>query len=158
MRVFSVGYVGIGSVKWSHLGVVGTLLGKEMGKDFSRSSGPVPDALASEFFVRKTANPWALRRGFADTLTACALAAPHELCQPTCFPPSEAPETSPPLSQVMDSGVTWQASVRNVMKNQLSLVYELHRGSPGNSDSLSGFAPRHRPTSQDQHSLLGASR
>jgi hypothetical protein len=32
--VFSAIYVGIRSVKWPHLGVVGNILGKEMGKDF----------------------------------------------------------------------------------------------------------------------------
>jgi hypothetical protein len=34
VRVFSAIYAGIRRVKWHHLGVVGGVLGKEMGKDF----------------------------------------------------------------------------------------------------------------------------
>ena len=37
--VFSAIYAGIRSVKWPHLGVVGNILGKEMGKDLPRAVG-----------------------------------------------------------------------------------------------------------------------
>ena len=35
--VFSAAYVGISRVKRPHLGVVGSILGKEMGKEFFRA-------------------------------------------------------------------------------------------------------------------------
>jgi hypothetical protein len=38
-NVFSVIYAGIRSVKWPHLGVVGSILGKEMGKHLPRAVG-----------------------------------------------------------------------------------------------------------------------
>ena len=38
-RVFSAVYGGICRVKWHHLGVVGSVLGKEMGKDFLALTG-----------------------------------------------------------------------------------------------------------------------
>ncbi len=37
--MFSAIYAGIRSVKWPHLGVVGNILGKEMGKDLPRAVG-----------------------------------------------------------------------------------------------------------------------
>ncbi len=68
--MFSAIYAGLGRANWAHLGVVGNVLGKEMGKDYSRLWGSPLGALASKFTVRNTANLWALRRGLADVLTA----------------------------------------------------------------------------------------
>jgi len=39
VRVFSSVYGGIRWVKWHHLGVVGNILGKEMGKDLPLALG-----------------------------------------------------------------------------------------------------------------------
>jgi hypothetical protein len=55
-QVFTIIYVGISSLIWAHLGAVGSALDKEIGKVFSRWSGPVRYALASEFSVRNTDN------------------------------------------------------------------------------------------------------
>ena len=40
VRVFSSVYGGIRRVKWHHLGVVGNILGKEMGKYLPLALGP----------------------------------------------------------------------------------------------------------------------
>ena len=54
--VFSAIYAGIRSVKWPHLGVVGNILGKEMGKDLPRAVGLSVMHWAPAISICNTAN------------------------------------------------------------------------------------------------------
>ena len=56
VRVFSAVYGGIRWVKWQHLGVVGNVLGKEMGKDLPRAVGLSVMHWAPAISICNTAN------------------------------------------------------------------------------------------------------
>ena len=54
--MFSAIYAGIRSVKWPHLGVVGNIFGKEMGKDLPRAVGLSVMHWAPAISICNTAN------------------------------------------------------------------------------------------------------
>ncbi len=66
--VFSAVYAGVRSVKWPHLGVVGSNLGKEMGKDLPRVVGLPVMHWAPVISICNTANVPAFGQRRAETL------------------------------------------------------------------------------------------
>src|ERR1035438_8542137 len=62
--VFSAIYAGIRSIKWPHLGVVGNILGKEMGKDLPRAVGLSVIHWAPAISICNTANFQLIRSYF----------------------------------------------------------------------------------------------
>jgi len=68
VRVFSAVYGGISRVKRPHLGVVGSILGKEMGKDLPRALGLSVVHWAPVISICKTANVSAFGQMHAETL------------------------------------------------------------------------------------------
>ena len=68
VRVFSAAYGGISRVKRPHLGVVGSILGKEMGKDLPRALGLSVVHWAPVISICNTANVSAFGQMHAETL------------------------------------------------------------------------------------------
>jgi hypothetical protein len=66
--VFSAIYAGIRSIKWPHLGVVGNILGKEMGKDWPRAVGLHALHWAPALSICNTANVSAFGQRRTETL------------------------------------------------------------------------------------------
>ena len=69
--VFSAIYAGIRNLKWPHLGVVGNILGKEMGKDFPRAVGLCVMHWAPAISICNTANVSAFGQRRTEALVLC---------------------------------------------------------------------------------------